>query len=104
MSAVIVCGGAGLRLGWTVISPGDRSRWSALTADGRYIGNVLIGMVLAFGVAGLIEGFVTGQPWPTSVRVTIGATAFVTFWGWTLVYGRRAAEIDAEARAHAKAA
>lgn len=100
ISAVIVSGAAGLRLGWTVISPGDRSRWAALTADGRYIGNVLIGMVLAFGIAGLIEGFVTGQPWPTSVRVAIGAIAFIAFWGWTIVYGQRASEIDAEARTH----
>ncbi len=90
ISAVIVSGAAGLRLGWTVIAPGDRSRWRALAHDGRAIGNVVIGLVLAFAVAGLIEGFVTGQPWPTSVRVGIGVLAFVAFWGWTIVYGRRA--------------
>lgn len=91
LSAVIVAGGAGLRLGWTVISPGDRSRWTALADDGRAIGNVVIGLVLAFAVAGVIEGFVTGQPWPTSIRVGIGVLAFVAFWGWTIVYGRQAA-------------
>ncbi len=100
ISAVIVAGGAGLRLGWTVISPGDRTRWRALTDDGRYIGNVLIGLVLAFAIAGLIEGFVTGQPWPTSLRVGIGIVAFAAFWGWPVLYGRRAAAIDAEARIH----
>ncbi|NND75765.1 MAG: stage II sporulation protein M [Ilumatobacter sp.] len=100
ISAVIVAGGAGLRLGWTVISPGDRTRWRALTDDGRYVGNVLIGLVLAFAIAGLIEGFVTGRPWPTSVRVGIGVLAFLAFWAWPVVYGRRAATIDAEARTH----
>lgn len=100
ISAVIVAGGAGLRLGWTVISPGDRTRWRALTDDGRYIGNVLIGLVLAFAIAGLIEGFVTGRPWPTSLRVGIGVLAFVAFWGWPVLYGRRAAAIDTEARLH----
>ena len=95
ISAVIVSGAAGLRLGWSIISPGDLTRWQSLTAQGRDVGNVVIGLVVAFAVAGLIEGFVTGQPWPTSVRVGIGAIAFVAFWGWTIVYGRRAAEIIA---------
>jgi uncharacterized membrane protein SpoIIM required for sporulation len=100
ISAVIVAGGAGLRLGWTVIAPGNRTRWRALTDDGRYVGNVVIGLVLAMFIAGLIEGFVTGRPWPTTVRVSIGVLAFVAFWGWPIINGQRAARIDAEARSH----
>ncbi|MEM1335628.1 MAG: stage II sporulation protein M, partial [Actinomycetota bacterium] len=95
ISAVIVSGAAGLRLGWSVISPGDETRWRAVTAQGRDVGNVVIGLVVAFAVAGLIEGFVTGRPWPTSVRVGIGVLAFVAFWGWTIATGRRAAELEA---------
>jgi uncharacterized membrane protein SpoIIM required for sporulation len=76
-----------------VIVPGDQTRWAALTAQGRDVGNVVIGLVIAFAVAGLIEGFVTGQPWPTSVRVGIGVIAFAAFWGWTIMYGRRADQI-----------
>jgi uncharacterized membrane protein SpoIIM required for sporulation len=90
ISAVIVAGAAGLRIGWTVIAPGDQTRWTALSAQGRDLGNVVVGLVIAFAVAGLIEGFVTGRPWPTSIRVGIGVLAFLAFWGWTLVYGRRA--------------
>lgn len=93
ISAVIVAGAAGLRLGWSVIAPGDMTRWDAVTAQGRAVGNVVIGLVIAFAVAGLIEGFVTGRPWPTSIRVGIGVIAFVAFWGWTLVYGKRAADL-----------
>ena len=93
ISAVIVAGAAGLRLGWSVIAPGDASRWDSVTAQGRDVGNVVVGLVIAFGVAGLIEGFVTGRPWPTSLRVGIGVLAFVAFWGWTMVHGRRAAEL-----------
>jgi uncharacterized membrane protein SpoIIM required for sporulation len=95
ISAVIVAGAAGLRLGWSVIAPGDLSRWDAVTAQGRAVGNVVIGLVIAFLVAGLIEGFVTGRPWPTELRVGIGVLAFVAFWGWTIVHGRAAAaQID----------
>lgn len=93
ISAVIVSGAAGLRIGWTVISPGDQTRWAALSAQGRDVGNVVIGLVVAFAAAGLIEGFVTGRPWPTSIRVGIGVVAFVAFWGWTIGYGRTADRI-----------
>ncbi|MFK7916476.1 MAG: stage II sporulation protein M [Ilumatobacter sp.] len=93
ISGVIVAGAAGLRIGWTVIAPGDHTRWQALSAQGRDVGNVVIGLVIAFAVAGLIEGFVTGRPWPTSIRVGIGVIAFVAFWGWTIFYGKRADQI-----------
>lgn len=93
ISAVIVAGAAGLRIGWTVIAPGDQNRWTALSTQGRDLGNVVVGLVIAFAVAGLIEGFVTGRPWPTSIRVGIGVIAFLAFWGWTLVHGKRADQI-----------
>jgi uncharacterized membrane protein SpoIIM required for sporulation len=89
LSAVIVAGAAGLRIGWTVIDPGDRPRISALTAEARRAGNVLIGLVVAFLLAALVEGFVTGRPWPTWLRVGIGVVVFAVFWGWTIVFARR---------------
>ena len=89
LSAVIVAGGAGLRIGWTVIDPGDRTRLSALADEGRQAGTVLMGLVVAFLCAAMIEGFVTGQPWPTSMRLGIGVFAFTAFWGWTIAFGVR---------------
>lgn len=89
LSAVIVAGAAGLRIGWTVIAPGDRTRFSALTQEARRAGNVLVGLVVAFLLAAMVEGFVTGKPWPTSVRVGIGVTVFVAFWGLTIVFALR---------------
>jgi uncharacterized membrane protein SpoIIM required for sporulation len=89
ISAVIVAGAAGLRIGWTLIDPGDRARRTALTDEARNAGSVLVGLVAAFLLAALVEGFVTGRPWSTWVRVGIGATVFCAFWGWTIVYGLR---------------
>lgn len=84
MSAVIVAGAAGLRIGWALIDPGDRSRANALTDEARRAGSVLIGLVVAFLLAALVEGFVTGRPWPTSLRIGIGVLVFTLFWGWTI--------------------
>lgn len=85
LSAVIVAGAAGMRLGWTVIDPGDRPRFPALVDEARRMGSVLVGLVVAFLLAAVVEGFVTGRPWPTTVRVGIGVLVFWLFWGWTIV-------------------
>jgi uncharacterized membrane protein SpoIIM required for sporulation len=73
---------------WGLILPHGLLEISAVIVAG-----VVIGLVIAFAVAGLIEGFVTGRPWPTSIRVGIGTIAFLAFWGWTIIYGRRADQI-----------
>ena len=86
LSAVVVAGAAGLRIGWAMIAPGDRQRSHALTEEARRTGSVLVGLVVAFLLAAVVEGFVTGKPWPTSVRVGIGIFVFWLYWGWTIAY------------------
>lgn len=90
LSAVIIAGGAGLQLGWSLIAPGDRTRGRALVEEGRRAVVILLGLVPAFAVAGLIEGFVTGQPWPTALRVGIGTVVWLAFVGHLVVRGRAA--------------
>ena len=88
LSAVIVAGAAGLRLGWTLIDPGDRRRSDALAAEGRRSVSIVLGLILAFAVAGAIEGFITGSGLPTSVRVGVGVLVFIAFWLYIIVQGR----------------
>jgi uncharacterized membrane protein SpoIIM required for sporulation len=91
LSAVVVAGGAGLALGWAVIAPGERTRGVALAEEGRRAAIVVMGLMLTFVAAGFIEGFITGRGVPTPLRVAVGVAAFVAFWSWTLLGGRRAA-------------
>lgn len=91
LTAVFIAGGAGLKLGWTLIDPGDRPRGEALTEEGRRSVVIVLGLVAVFVVAGLIEGFVTGSPLPTEIRVGIGVAAEVVFLTYALVLGRAAA-------------
>jgi uncharacterized membrane protein SpoIIM required for sporulation len=102
ISCVIVAGAAGLSIGWSIISPGDRTRTSALAQEAGHAGQVLLGLVLGLGVAGLIEGFVTGQQWSTALRISIGVIAFVAFWGWIALFGPAAhrAQIRTDAADH----
>ena len=79
LSAICIAGGTGLRLGWTIIAPGDRFRSAALAEQGRRSIVIVIGLVTMFICAGTIEGFVTGSNLPAGVKVAIGATAWVAY-------------------------
>jgi uncharacterized membrane protein SpoIIM required for sporulation len=91
LTAVFIAGGVGLRLGWAVVAPGDRSRRAALAEEGRRSIVVVLGLVGVFAVAGLLEGYVTPAPWPTWARVGTGALVWALISGWLVVAGRRAA-------------
>jgi len=91
LTAVFIAGGAGLRLGWTLIAPGDRPRSVALAAEGRRSVAIVVGLAAAFVVAGIVEGFVTGSPLPTWARVGIGVVVEALFVGYLLAYGPPAA-------------
>ena len=90
LTCIFVAGAAGLHIFWAWVAPGRRSRGESLAAAGRSLATIAIGLVLALGVAGLIEGFVTAQPWPWPVKIGIGAVALVLFLVYMVVVGGRA--------------
>ncbi|KJL41751.1 putative membrane protein SpoIIM required for sporulation [Microbacterium terrae] len=90
LTCIFVAGAAGLRIFWSWVAPGARSRGESLAAEGRALATVAIGLVLALAVAGLIEGFVTAQPWPWWIKIGIGAVALGLFLTYMLVVGGRA--------------
>ncbi|ORB30881.1 stage II sporulation protein M [Mycolicibacterium parafortuitum] len=90
LTAVFVAAGVGMRLGWSVIAPGDRPRSQVLAEQGRAVVSVAIGLVAVLLVAGAIEGFVTPSSLPTAARVTIGVLALAAFIGYVVYFGRRA--------------
>ncbi len=90
LTAVFVAAGVGMRLGWSVIAPGDRPRSQVLAEQGRAVISVAVGLVAVLLVAGAIEGFVTPSSLPTAARVTIGVLALAAFVGYVVYFGRRA--------------
>jgi uncharacterized membrane protein SpoIIM required for sporulation len=90
LTAVFVAGAAGLRLGWSWIAPGPRTRLQALAQTGRATVGMAIGLAVVLLVTGLIEAFVTPSPLPTAVRVGIGVVAEVAFLVYVWTLGRRA--------------
>lgn len=97
LTAIVIAGGAGLRIGWAMIAPGDRTRGSAVAEAGRRSVPVVLGLTVVFIVAGLIEGFVTPSDLPTGARVAIGILAEVAFVTYIVGFGRTADLGDAGA-------
>jgi uncharacterized membrane protein SpoIIM required for sporulation len=91
LSAIVIAGGAGMALGWAWIAPGDRRRSDALAEEGRRAAAVVLGLIVTFLAAGLIEGFLTGSGLPPAIRVGVGASAWIAFAGYLVLRGRTAA-------------
>ncbi|VEI16061.1 Integral membrane protein DUF95 [Actinomyces viscosus] len=90
LTCIFVAGAAGLKLFWTMLVPGPRSRFAALATEGRALITVAVGLTGALAVAGLIEAFVTPAPIPWAVKIIIGAGALALLWAYTLILGRSA--------------
>jgi uncharacterized membrane protein SpoIIM required for sporulation len=90
LTAVFVASGLGLKLGWTVVDPGSRTRSRALAEEGRALVAGALGLALVLLVSGLVEAFVTPSGLPTEARIGIGAVVEALFLAWVLGLGRRA--------------
>jgi len=88
--SIFVAGAAGLMIFWSWVAPGARTRGQALAEDGRALVTIAVGLMLALLVSGVIEGFVTRQPWPWAIKIGIGTVALVGFLLYQWVLGGRA--------------
>ncbi|MCV7368246.1 hypothetical protein CRI77_05865 [Mycolicibacterium duvalii] len=91
LTAVFLAAGAGMRLGWSVVSPGDRPRTQVLAEQGRAVISVAVGLVAVLLIAGVIEAFVTPSSLPTWARIGIGVAAEAAFLAYVVHFGRKAA-------------
>ncbi len=90
LTAVFVAAAVGLRLFWSWVEPGPRTRLQAFAAEGRTAVAIAIGLVFVLLVSGAIEGFVTPSALPTWARIGIGVAAESVFLAYVFVVGRRA--------------
>ncbi len=71
--AVILAGGAGFKIGWTLAFPGEKTRLDAMTEAGRQAAIVMAGVVVMLGCAGLLEGFARQLITSTLIRYAVAA-------------------------------
>jgi len=84
LSAVVLCGGAGLILAQALVFPGRHTRLQNLAIRGREAGVIVLGAVAMLLVAGLLEGFFRQMVRSDVVRYLVATTTAV-FWGYYFV-------------------
>jgi uncharacterized membrane protein SpoIIM required for sporulation len=85
LSAIFLSGGAGLRLAWAILHPGQRSRGDALRIAGGQSMRVMLLVVVTLVCAGLIEGFVSPTTLLPAVKAAIGIGTGLALWSYIVL-------------------
>jgi uncharacterized membrane protein SpoIIM required for sporulation len=88
ISCIVLSGGAGLRLAWALLRPGDRSRRDALRLAGAQAIRVMLLVIPALGVAGILEAFLSPSGAPLTVKIVVGVVAGLALWTYIALVGR----------------
>lgn len=83
LTAIVICGAAGLRLAQPIIAPGRYSRAEALKLAGRESIELVLGAALMLVVAAFIEAFWSPAGW-MPIPVKYAAAGF--FWFTVILY------------------
>jgi len=86
LTAIFICGGAGLVLAKALVKPGDYTRRDALVLQGRIAMKLLLGTIPMFIIAALIEGFITPLGIPRYAKLAFAGFTLVMIT-WYLVQG-----------------
>jgi len=87
LSCIIVAGSAGLRVGWSIIDPGNRTRGEALREEARAAIELILGTAPWLVVAGLVEGFLTPSGTGLPTVLAVGFSLGAVYWGLVLWRG-----------------
>lgn len=103
LGAIVLSGGAGLALGWSLVAPGDRTRIESLQAAGRSVVPIVLGAAAMLLMAAAIEGFWSGSSVPSTVKRAVGAVILGIVLLYVTLAGRRSKEAEIVDRAEADA-
>lgn len=88
LSVFFISGGAGLRLGWAMLRPGEHGRGDALRIAGAQAVRVMLLVIPVLFVAGTIEAFVSPSDASPLVKASVGVITGALLWGYIAFAGR----------------
>src|SRR5579862_544489 len=88
LTAIFICGAAGLRIGGAVLAPGAYRRADAFVLAGREAICLVLGTIPLFVFAGLVEGLFSHLNLPPALRLAFAAMNGL-FWAAYLFWPRR---------------
>jgi uncharacterized membrane protein SpoIIM required for sporulation len=87
--AIILCGAGGLVIAQNILFPGRYSRIENLAMRGRVAAQIVVGAVMMFFVAGLIEGGLRQLVADTTARFAIGGLTGACWFAYFTFAGRK---------------
>lgn len=92
LGAIVLAGGAGLSLGWSVVAPGELPRLASLQRAAREIVVIVAGAAVMLVFAAGIEAFWSASATPREVKLVVGGALFALVLAYVLFAGRDAEE------------
>ncbi len=89
LTAVVLCGAAGMALGMAVVFPGRGERRAELARRGREAAVIALGALALFLVAGLVEGIFRQRVHSVPIRYAVAGASAVVVASYLLLAGRR---------------
>lgn len=94
LGAIVLSGGAGMSLGWSVVAPGERTRVASLQTAAREVVVVVFGAAVMLLMAAGIEAYFSSSGLPSTVKRTLGACLFVATVLFMTLVGRARGATD----------
>jgi uncharacterized membrane protein SpoIIM required for sporulation len=91
LTAIVLSGAAGLRVGFALLDPGRLTRAQALVVATRESAVLLYGVTALLLVAAAVEAFWSSATWlPPAVKYGVAAVCWTAMFGYCAFQGRRA--------------
>jgi len=90
LGAIVLSGGAGLSLGWSIVAPGDLTRVQSLQNRAKDIIIIVAGAAVMLVMAAAVEGFWSASSMPRIVKLSVGGLMFVLVMSYIMIAGRGA--------------
>ncbi|WP_394823302.1 stage II sporulation protein M [Pendulispora albinea] len=88
LGAIVIAGGAGMSLGWSIVAPGERTRLASLQAAGRDVAVIVSGAAIMLLIAAAIEAFWSASSLPSGLKIAFGGTWLVVVLVYLIFAGR----------------
>ena len=98
LTAIVLAGAAGLRMGWALVDTGGRTRLGSLRERGPEVARIVLGAALMLGIAALVEAYWSPSAVPDVVKWAVAATAWLGVITYLALAGRSRAVSKEPAR------
>ncbi len=88
LGAIVLAGGAGLAMGWSIVAPGEKTRTASLQAVARDVVVIVFGAAVMLLMAAGIEAFWSGSSALAIVKRSVGVAMFVSVLAYMIFVGR----------------